>query len=175
MALDATDLKILEILQSDGKASHAAIAERVGIKAPSVFERVKKMENRGIIQGYTVQVNPAALDKNLTAFISVTIMGGPAFADESAIIARLNQEICIEECHVVAGEESLILKVRVSTPLELQDFTTRLRRIEGVAQTRTTIALSTPIDHPGRIGLERSGDNAKKKFIPGFLESCQIP
>ncbi len=151
MALDATDLKILEILQADGKASHAAIAERVGIKAPSVFERVKKMEIRGVIQGYTVRVNPEAIGKNLTAFISVTIMGGPAYADEGAIIEKLNAEICIEECHVVAGEESLILKVRVSTPLELQDLTTRLRRIEGVAQTRTTIALSTPIDQPGPV------------------------
>jgi Lrp/AsnC family leucine-responsive transcriptional regulator len=149
MALDATDLKILEILQADGKASHAAIAEKVGIKAPSVFERIKKLEGRGIIQGYTVLIDPAALDKNLTAFIGVTIMGGPDYADESAIVDKIANEPAIEECHIVAGEESFILKVRVRTPQELQDLTTRLRRIEGVARTRTTVALSTPLDRPG--------------------------
>lgn len=149
MALDVTDLKILEILQADGKTSHAAIAEKVGIKAPSVFERIKKLETRGVIKGYTVLIDAEALGKNLTAFISVSIMGGPAYADESSIIDKLAEEPAIEECHVVAGDDSFLLKVRVRTPQDLQELTTRLRRIEGVSRTRTTIALSTPLDRPG--------------------------
>jgi len=149
MALDATDLKILQILQADGKTSHAAIAEQVGIKPPSVFERVKKLEARGVIKGYTALLDAEALGKNLTAFISVTLMGGPAYADESVIVTALANEVDIEECHIVAGEESFIIKVRVRTPQDLQKLTNRLRRIEGVANTRTTVALSTPLERPG--------------------------
>ncbi|HEX2912897.1 MAG TPA: Lrp/AsnC family transcriptional regulator [Chloroflexia bacterium] len=146
--LDDIDRTILRILLSDGKASHAAIAEQVGIKAPSVFERVKKLEARGIIQGYSACVDAGKLGKDLTAFISVTLEGGPRYADENDIVEHIREETSIEECHVVAGEESFILKARVSTPLELQELTTRLRRIDGVANTRTTVALSTPIDRP---------------------------
>lgn len=146
--LDDIDRKILRILLTAGKASHAAIAEQIGIKAPSVFERVKKLEARGIIKGYSACVDGDKLGKNLTAFIRVTLEGGQRYADESGILAVIEGEPWIEECHIVAGEESFILKARVSTPLELQELTTRLRRIEGVANTRTTVALSTPIDRP---------------------------
>ncbi len=149
MALDEIDLKILKILQADGRVSHAAIADKVGIKPPSVFERIKKLEGRGVIQGYSALINAEDLGKELTAFIGLTIMGGPEYADESGIVAEFANETSIEECHVVAGEESFLLKVRVRTAKELQDLTTRLRRIAGVASTRTTIALSTPFDRPG--------------------------
>ncbi len=150
--LDEIDQKILRILLSDSKTTHADIAEQVGIKAPSVFERIKKLQERGVITGYGANVDANKLGKNLTAFISVTLMGGPSYADELAIVDLIREEPFVEECHVVAGEESFILKARVSTPLELQELTTRLRRIDGVANTRTTVALSTPIDRPIYIG-----------------------
>src|SRR5689334_1801922 len=100
MALDETDRKILRLLQADGKISHAAIAEQVGIKARSVFERIKKLETRGVIRGYTTLIEAEAIGKNITAFISLTMMGGPAYADESAVIEELASEPEIEECHV---------------------------------------------------------------------------
>jgi Lrp/AsnC family leucine-responsive transcriptional regulator len=147
--IDEIDLKILKILQADGKTSHTAIAEKVGIKAPSVFERIKKLEAKGVIQGYTALINAEALGKNLTAFIGLTLLDGPAYADENLIVEELAREPEIEECHVIAGEESLLLKVRVRTPQEFQDLTMRLRHIGGVARTRTTIALTTSFDRPG--------------------------
>jgi Lrp/AsnC family leucine-responsive transcriptional regulator len=146
--LDEIDRTILRILLANGKTSQADIAEQVGIKAPSVFERIKKLQDRGIITGYSACVDADKLGKNLTAFISVTLEGGARYADESGIIEAIREETSIEECHIVAGEESFIIKARVSTPLELQLLTTRLRRIEGVANTRTTVALTTPIDRP---------------------------
>ncbi len=148
IALDEIDRTILRILLTNGKTSQADIAEQVGIKAPSVFERIKKLQDRGVITGYSACVDADKLGKNLTAFISVTLEGGTRYADESGIIEAIRAESSIEECHIVAGEESFILKARVSTPLELQDLTTRLRRLEGVANTRTTVALTTPIDRP---------------------------
>lgn len=146
--LDEIDRTILRILLANGKTSQADIAEQVGIKAPSVFERIKKLQDRGVITGYSACVDADKLGKNLTAFISVTLEGGARYADESSIIESIRTETSIEECHVVAGEESFIIKARVSTPLELQQLTTRLRRMEGVANTRTTVALTTPIDRP---------------------------
>ena len=146
--LDEIDRTILRILLANSKTSQAEIAEQVGIKAPSVFERIKKLQDRGIIMGYSACVDADKLGKNLTAFISVTLEGGARYADESSIMEAIRAETSIEECHVVAGEESYIIKARVSTPLELQELTTRLRRMHGVANTRTTVALSTPIDRP---------------------------
>src|SRR3954453_11555006 len=146
--LDDIDRTILRILLANGKTSQADIAQQVGIKAPSVFERIKKLQDRGVITGYSACVDADKLGKNLTAFISVTLEGGARYADESSIIESIRSETSIEECHVVAGEESFIIKARVSTPLELQELTTRLRRMEGVANTRTTVALTTPIDRP---------------------------
>jgi Lrp/AsnC family transcriptional regulator, leucine-responsive regulatory protein len=149
--LDEKDRRILQILQANAKTAQAEIAEQVGIKAPSVFERIKKMEQNGIITGYTTNIDAGKLGKHLTAFISVTLESGSRYADDEAIVDLLRQEPQIEECHIVAGEESFILKVRVSTPLELQELTTRLRKIEGIANTRTTVALSTPLDRPTAI------------------------
>ena len=146
--IDETDRKILRILLGKGKASHAEIAEQVNIKAPSVFERIKKLHERGVITGYTAQVDADQVGKNLTAFISLTLMGGPRYADETDIIKQIELETSVEECHIVAGDESFILKARVSTPFELHELTSRLRRIDGVSNTRTTVSLSNPIDRP---------------------------
>lgn len=144
--LDDIDRRILRLLQANAKTSQAEIADQVGIKAPSVFERIKKLEQRGVIQGYNAVIDVSKLGKHLTAFISVTLESGSRYADDTKIVEQLREDPQVEECHIVAGEESFILKVRVSAPLELQELTTRVRRIEGVANTRTTVALSTPLD-----------------------------
>lgn len=146
--LDEIDHKIVQILLANAKTSQSEIAEQVGIKAPSVNERIKKLEMRGIITGYSATLDAEKLGKVLTAFINVILLGGPQYADESQIANRLAEETAIEECHIVAGEASLMLKARVSTPQELQDLITRLRRIDGVSNTSTIIALSTTFDRP---------------------------
>jgi Lrp/AsnC family transcriptional regulator, leucine-responsive regulatory protein len=146
--LDDIDRVILRILLSNAKTSQGEIAEQVGIKAPSVNERIRKLEAKGIIIGYSARVNAEKLEKNLTAFISVFVAGGPRYADETLISDRISVEPAIEECHIVAGEASMLLKARVNTPQELQELITRLRRIEGIANTSTTVVLSTPLDRP---------------------------
>ncbi len=146
--LDEIDQTILRMLLANAKTSHAEIADKVGIKAPSVFERVKKLQERGIITGYSACISAEKLGKHLTAFISVSLEGGSRYADESGVVEQISVETAVEECHIVAGESSFLLKVRVSTPQELQELITRMRRIEGIANTRTTIVLSTPVDRP---------------------------
>jgi Lrp/AsnC family transcriptional regulator, leucine-responsive regulatory protein len=134
-----------------GEAHGQAGRKRPPYSTNFAGERIKKMEQNGIITGYTTNIDAGKLGKHLTAFISVTLESGSRYADDEAIVDLLRQEPQIEECHIVAGEESFILKVRVSTPLELQELTTRLRKIEGIANTRTTVALSTPLDRPTAI------------------------
>jgi Lrp/AsnC family leucine-responsive transcriptional regulator len=146
--LDEIDRIILRILLANAKTSQSEIAEQVGIKAPSVNERIKKLESRGIIVGYSATLDAEKLGKVLTAFINVFLLGGPQHADESYVADRLAEESAIEECHIVAGESSLMLKARVSTPQELQELITRIRHIDGISNTNTTIALSTHFDRP---------------------------
>jgi Lrp/AsnC family leucine-responsive transcriptional regulator len=146
--LDETDRIILRILLANAKTSQTEIAEQIGIKPPSVNERIKKLESRGIIAGYSAILDAEKLGKVLTAFINVFLLGGPQFADESLVANKLAEEPAIEECHIVAGEASLMLKARVSTPQELQELINRIRHIDGVSNTSTVIALSTTFDRP---------------------------
>ena len=103
--LDFIDLKILEILQQDGRASHSAVAEAVGLSQPSVHERVKKLEQRGVIRGYAAVVDPEALGLETLAFISVRLTG----YEPDDVAARVQNIPQVLETHHIAGEECFIL------------------------------------------------------------------
>jgi Lrp/AsnC family leucine-responsive transcriptional regulator len=134
--LDFIDQNILEILQRDGRASHSTIAERVGLSQPSVHERVKKLEQRGVIQGYTAVLNPEALDLGVLAYISVRFSDW-ATKDAAAALETVPQVL---ETHHTAGEDCLLVKVRCRTPAELERVLDRIWKSGPVAGTRTTIA-----------------------------------
>jgi Lrp/AsnC family leucine-responsive transcriptional regulator len=137
--LDFIDLKILEILQKDGRASHSAIAQAVGLSQPSVHERVKKLEQRGVIKGYTALVDPQALDLGVLAFISVRFNEYKA-QEASERIQHIPQVL---EAHHVAGEDCLMLKVRCRSPGELEKILEQVWGNQGVGATKTTIAFSS--------------------------------
>jgi Lrp/AsnC family leucine-responsive transcriptional regulator len=122
--LDPTDLKILGLLEKDARLSNQAIGEAVGLTASSVFERVKKLEKKGVIRGYAALVDPAAV-------------GRPIAAD----ICRAEPEVL--ECHHVAGEDCYILKVRTESPQGLERLVERLRRESEVQRSVTAIVFST--------------------------------
>ena len=137
--LDLIDLKILETLQRDGRASHSAIAEEVGLSQPSVHERVKKLEQRGVIRGYTVILNPEALDMGVLAFISVR------FSDYKTkdVAEAIKQVPQVLEAHHVAGDDCLLAKVRCRSPADLEQVLDRIWKSGPIAATRTTIAFSS--------------------------------
>ena len=137
--LDAIDRKIIALLQQDGRMTNAALAERVGLTAPSVFERVRKLEQRGVIQRYTVQVDAAALDKALTAFIRVTLGYDDRY---DAGLRALRDDPDILECYSVAGEDCLIIKTRVEDTAALEALVKRIRSQVTVVRSVTMIALS---------------------------------
>jgi Lrp/AsnC family leucine-responsive transcriptional regulator len=137
--LDFIDLKILEILQQDGRASHSAIAEAVGLSQPSVHERVKKLEQRGVIRGYAALVDPEALGLDVLAFVAVRL-GDYKPDDIASAVAEIPEVV---ETHHIAGDECFIVKVRCRTNKDLQDILQRIWAAGPVTGSKTTIAFAT--------------------------------
>ncbi len=139
ITLDETDRKILELLQRDARTTNAAIAAEVGMTAPSVFERVRKLEQRGVIKRYTVTVDPASVGKTLTAFIRLTVAYDEKHASGKRAIS-LDPDVL--ECYSVAGEDCFIIKTQVSNPSELEGLINRIRGQITVQRSVTMIVLS---------------------------------
>jgi len=141
--VEATDRRILELLAVDGRMSFTDLGKATGLSTSAVHQRVKRLESRGLIQGYGATVDHAQLGLPLTAFISIRPID-PSQPDDSP--ERLRDIAEIESCWSVAGDESYILKVRVGTPTALEHLLARIRAAANVA-TRTTIVLSTPYEN----------------------------
>jgi Lrp/AsnC family transcriptional regulator, leucine-responsive regulatory protein len=139
--LDATDLKILALLQDNAKLTQAELAKEVGLTAPSVNERIRKLERGGYIRGYVTLLDERKLGHDVTAFIEVFIEHPKHEAGFLAAVRDLDEVL---ECHHITGEFSLLLKVRVE---DMQAFRRllieKLNTVRGVRQTRTLIVLAT--------------------------------
>ena len=140
--LDERDLEIVAALQEDARATYADVGQRVGLSASSVHDRVRKLEQAGVIRGYRAIVDPGALGLLITALVAATPLD-PQQPDD--LPDRLADFPEVEDCLSVAGEANYILKVRTRTTADLEDLIRRLREKAGVA-TRTTIALSIPFE-----------------------------
>lgn len=138
--LDHIDAQILTILQKDGRAKRNTIAEAVGLSLPSVSERMRKLEERGVITGYHATVNPELLGFDVTAFIRVDIAGSEHYA---SFIEHVNTVDEIQEVHSITGEGSHLLKIRVRNTRELERLLAGVQRLPGVGGTRTSIVLSS--------------------------------
>lgn len=140
--VEDVDSQIIRLLAADGRTSYTELARRTGLSVSAVHQRVRRLEERGVITGYTVVVDYEQIGLPLTAFISVRPID-PAAPDDTA--DRLAGLAEIEACHSVAGEESYILKVRVDSPVALEQLLARIRSAANVT-TRTTVVLSTPYE-----------------------------
>ena len=141
--VESTDRKILALLAEDGRMSFTDLGKATGLSTSAVHQRVKRLEQRGLITGYGATVNHDELGLPLTAFISITPID-PSQPDDYPDRLRGIPEI--ESCWSVAGDESYILKIRVATPSDLEDLVARIRAAANVS-TRTTIVLSTPYEN----------------------------
>ena len=139
--IDATDLQILTILQSNARMPNAEIARQVGMAPSAILERIRKLEQRGVIQGYEARIDPRALGLGMLAYVAVRT--DERVGDECAgeRLARIPE---VQEVHHVAGEDCYLLKVRVSDAKALgrllQD---QIKAVEPVRSTRTTVVLDT--------------------------------
>jgi len=146
--LDPIDRHILRLLRQDGRMSHAQIAKEVGLSGPAVHDRVRKLEERGIVDGYCAVLDPVVLDRSHVAFVMVTLSEGNEFAADDPIVARICEEPDVLEFHRIAGEDCYLVKIRTATNKDLEQLLRRIRSIRGVARTRTTIVLSTELERP---------------------------
>jgi Lrp/AsnC family transcriptional regulator, leucine-responsive regulatory protein len=133
------DRALLAALARDGRASYTELAERVGLSVSAVHQRVRRLEQRGMITGYRASLDAKALGLPLTAFVSITPIEAAQPDDAPSRLAHLS---AIEACHSVAGAESYILKVRVASPDALEGLLADIRSSANVT-TRTTVVLST--------------------------------
>ena len=140
--LTEVDQAIVRELASDGRCSFTDLAERVGLSVSAVHQRVRRLEQRGVLRGYAARLDGEQVGLPLTAFVSLTPIDPAAPDDYPQRIEHLRQ---VEACYSVAGNESYILKVRVATPVELENLLRQIREAANVS-TRTTVVLSTPFE-----------------------------
>lgn len=141
--MEKIDRQILRLLTGDGRMSYTDLGKATGLSTSAVHQRVKRLEERGLIIGYGASIDYAKAGRPLTAFVSLKPFD-PAAPDDYP--ERLRDMPEIESCWSVAGDESYILQIRVATPADLEALLSRIRNVAN-ASTRTTIVLSTSFEN----------------------------
>ena len=144
--LDRIDLRLLEALQRNARSTYAELGALVNLKPPAVHDRVKRLESRGFVLRYSAQLDARRVGYELTAFVSAYCTPD---LDYDAFTQAVQAFPEIIEVHSVAGDETYVLKVVTRSTTHLDEFLTKLKRVPGVARTRTTIVLSTPFERGG--------------------------
>lgn len=138
--IDGIDLSILKILQANARTSNAEIARQVGMAPSAILERIRKLERKGVIQGYETRISPQALGKHLTAFTLVHTEEPVGSTETGEELARIPGVL---EVHYVAGQDAYFVKSRTRDPEHLAMLLKQFGRIRTIRDTRTTIVLST--------------------------------
>jgi Lrp/AsnC family leucine-responsive transcriptional regulator len=139
--MDRRDGEIIKALQREGRCTQQEIAQRAGLSQPAVAERIRKLEDRGVIKGYTARVNAGLLGLDITAFVGVAISHPKHFDGFDKRIAELPEVL---EAHRVAGRDSYLFKVQTTNTTTLDHLLVAvLRTIPGVTRTETTVALAS--------------------------------
>lgn len=139
--LDKIDIQILTILQQRGRTKRNELAETVSLSIPAVSERLRKLEERGVIKGYNAILEPRRVGMELTAFIFITTESSTFYPQ---IIEQAKKEPEILECHAITGDGSHILKIRTRSTESLEKLLSRIQSWPGVTNTRTDVVLSSP-------------------------------
>lgn len=139
--LDAFDRKILAALTTDGRATYADVGEKVGLSAPAVHERVKRLRQHAI-KGISAQLDGPACGKDFLAFVHVNADGW----GKSGRMMRLHDFPEVEEMHSVAGDTCVIMKVRTANAHALEEFLAQLYVLPGVKGTKSYVVLSTYLE-----------------------------
>jgi len=152
--MNAIDEKIVTILTRDARTPHAQIAEEIGLSRPAVTERVKKLEQGGVIKGYSAIVNPDAVGRAVTAFISAKLPGIVDDKTKEALSSLAHREEVLE-IHSVAGEDCFLIKVRTDQIATLNHIVNEFKKPPLGMTTRTTIVLESYFEKVGGVTLTR--------------------
>lgn len=148
--LDPKALRILGELQRDARLPFAELGRRVGLSTPAAAERVRRLEESGVIEGYEARINPRALGLEVTAFVRIRVTGAETLARKLSKLAGELPEVL--ECHRCTGDESFILKVRVASVAHLERL---IDRLTPFGMTSTALVLSSPVER--RLGPVDAG------------------
>ncbi|HXU34395.1 MAG TPA: Lrp/AsnC family transcriptional regulator [Thermoanaerobaculia bacterium] len=166
--LDDVDRGILRALQANARVSNAEIAREVGLAPSAVFERIKKMETRGVIRGYETRVDPEAVDLGLLAFIFVRVEERPGVAHAGEVLAHIPGVL---EVHHIAGEDCYLVKVRAKDTRALgRLLNENFSAVPNVISTRTTVVLHTLFE-----GLAREAPAAAPEPAPAAPSNFHEP
>jgi Lrp/AsnC family transcriptional regulator, leucine-responsive regulatory protein len=138
--LDDIDITILNQLQKNGRVRRNQLAEEVGLSVPSVSERMRKLEEKNLIEGYYSVLCPKSFGFDITAFIFVEVDGSDNY---SSFVDKAVVEPEIMECHSITGDGSHFLKIRTQNTTSLEQLLSKLQSFPGVKKTRSNIVLST--------------------------------
>lgn len=154
--IDENDKQILNIIQQDARIPNVEIARRIGLAPSAVLERVKKLEERGVIRGYAAEINAAEIGFGLTAFVFVRTH----FCGEVGnVLAKLPEVL---EVHDIAGDDCYLLKVRAANTEELgRFFREKLKNLPEIVSTRTTIVLQT-LKETTALPIGQSADDSSR-------------
>lgn len=160
MMIDEIDRSILCLLQENARISNAEIARRVDMAASAIFERIRKLEESGIIEGYTARLDPDAVDFGLVSFIRISTADGVRLTDIAPHLKAIPE---VREVHRVVGEDCFFVKVRVRDTDALAHLLDAvISPLEAVASTRTTIVLNTVKED-----LSLPLDSRRGQLVPG--------
>ncbi|MEK5476408.1 Lrp/AsnC family transcriptional regulator [Paenibacillus sp. FSL R5-0407] len=139
--MDSVDLQIIELLKRNSRITSSEISKAIHLSVPSVSERIRKLEEKGMIEQFTIRLNREITGRHLLAYISV-ILEHPKYIE--SFKEQISNESCIIECHHLAGDYDYLLKVGVPDISSLEVFISEtLKGLAGVQKTKTTIVLST--------------------------------
>ncbi len=138
--MDLIDYKLLACLKENSRENATNIGAKINLSTSAVIERIKKLENSGVIEGYTTIINQSVLGREIMAFIYVSLEH-PKYNEE--FIHLVNENTSIAECHYIAGDFDFILKVITQKGNTLEEVLNYIKSINGVSLTRTSVVLST--------------------------------
>ena len=156
---DAIDVDLLKILQTKGRTKRGDLAQQVGLSISSASERLRKLEEMGIIRGYHALLDSRMLGLELTAFVAVTADSSRRFKKLIELATECEEVV---ECHAITGDGSHLLKVRTKNTESLERLLSLIQSWPGVVNTKTSIVLSTPKENTA-ISLQYLQEDVEKK------------
>jgi Lrp/AsnC family leucine-responsive transcriptional regulator len=148
--VDPVNRTLLSLLKENARATYAEIGKRAHLSAPAVYERIRRLESAGVIQKHTVTIDPTAVGLPFCAFIRIGTSGDHGC---EMIVASLAKNPEIEECHSIAGEDTVLVKARTPSPMDLEYLLKRIRSIPGIVTTVTTVVLLTHFERGIQVPL----------------------
>ncbi|MTK11861.1 MAG: Lrp/AsnC family transcriptional regulator [Clostridiaceae bacterium] len=138
--MDSLDVKILKLLENNARVTASEISSKINLSIPAVSDRLKKLDASGVIEKYTVIINSKKLNRNLTVIMFISLES-PKYTNK--FLEEVQREEEILECHYLAGDYDYALKIITENTETLEKLLNKIKGLNGISKTKTTVSLST--------------------------------